>query len=78
MKTILQNWTLMRAIRLILGIAVLIQAIVQKDLTIGVLAGFLLITTFANIGCCGTGGCSVNSQSFNKQQIKHDVLDEKK
>ncbi len=78
MKTILQNWTFMRALRLVLGIAVLIQSIVQKDITIGALAGFLLFTTLANVGCCGAGGCSVNSKLFNKQQIQHDVLDEKK
>lgn len=53
MKAILNNWSIMRGLRLVLGIFALVQAFIQKDITLGLLAGFLLLTAIANIGCCG-------------------------
>ncbi len=50
----------MRGLRLIIGIAIFIQAYTQKDLMLGLLAGFLSLTAIANIGCCGSKGCTVN------------------
>jgi hypothetical protein len=66
MKTLLSNWTFMRALRLLLGIAAAVQAFLQKDPLIGLLAGFLLITALANIGCCGSTGCAIDPRKIKR------------
>jgi len=38
MKAILNNWSIMRGLRLVLGIAALVRASIQKDMTLGLLA----------------------------------------
>lgn len=49
----------MRFLRLGLGLVVLIQAAIAKDVLFVVLGlGFTALPVF-NIGCCGTGGCYV-------------------
>jgi hypothetical protein len=79
MKAILNNWSIMRGLRLLLGIAALVQALIQKDIMLGLLAGFLLLTAIANIGCCGANGCAVNfRENRNKKEIIYEELDAKK
>jgi hypothetical protein len=57
-QTILSNWTLMRFLRLGMGVAILVQAIMAKDLLFA-FAGILFIAMpVFNIGCCGTAGCA--------------------
>ena len=59
MKNILlNNWTFFRAIRLIMGIAIITQAIIAKDILFG-LAGFVFSgMALFNAGCCGSNGCT--------------------
>ena len=54
---IFSNWNFMRVLRLVMGIAIIVQAFVVKEVALG-LAG-LLFTGMAifNAGCCGTGVC---------------------
>ncbi len=59
MKSILQQWNFMRALRLVLGVAILIQGIVGKDATTIVLGVLFAGMAVANVGCCGSGGCAV-------------------
>lgn len=69
METILNNWPLLRVVRLVSGVIVLIVSIFQKDITLGLLAGFLLTTSIANIGCCGgSNGCAVNTKTIKKEK----------
>lgn len=65
-EIIMSNWSWMRIIRLLAGIAIIIQAIVNKDIVFGV-AG-ILFTSMAifNTGCCGVGGCNTPIQISNK------------
>jgi hypothetical protein len=51
-QMIFSNWNFMRALRLIMGIAIAVQAVMARDALFG-LAG-LLLTGMAvfNIGCC--------------------------
>ena len=55
----LSNWTFFRALRLVIGIIMIIQAVITSEILFGV-AG-LMITAMAvlNVGCCGTGSCRV-------------------
>ena len=52
------NWNLMRALRLVIGLAIAIQGFIAND-KLFIIAG-LLFTGIAlfNIGCCGAGGCN--------------------
>lgn len=72
MNTLLQNWTLMRGLRLLLGVIVLIQGIVSRDLFMGAMSAFLIATSLFNVGCCGSGGCGIN---FIKMKNKNTIED---
>lgn len=73
-QTILSNWNFIRLLRLIFGIATIVQAIMAKEVVFGI-AG-LLFTGMAifNIGCCGLGGCnSPNISSKNSNTNTKDI-----
>jgi hypothetical protein len=58
-KAIFTNWTFMRFLRLGLGLAVLVQAVIAKDVLFALLGlGFTIMPVF-NVGCCGSVGCYV-------------------
>lgn len=76
MEAILKNWSIMRGLRLVLGVIAIVQAVVQKDMTLGVIAGFLLLTAIVNVGCCGSNGCAVNYSRRKKEREKvYEELD---
>ena len=70
----------MRWLRLVLGLIALGQSIIQRDLTLGVIGGFLMLTAIANIGCCGSRGCAVNYTNNSKKESEavYEKLDSKK
>lgn len=76
METILTNWTLIRWIRLGLGLLISFQGIVNKDALSGMLGAFLLYQAIANAGCCGIGGCDIPSKNSSKNQIKDIEFEE--
>lgn len=80
MKAILQQWNFMRVIRLLLGLGILINGIVTKDVTSIVIGIVFAAMPVFNIGCCGTNGCAVNTNPSikNKNQIEYEELDIKK
>ena len=69
MKAILNNWSVMRGLRLLIGMIFLVQSFIQKDIALSIISGFLLLTAIANAGCCGSNGCAVNI-SNPKKEIK--------
>ena len=70
MKTIVQGWNFMRILRLVLGIILTIQGIVVAE-TITIILGVLFAgMAVANIGCCGTNGCSINPSHSIKNKTK--------
>lgn len=80
MKPILQGWNVMRIVRLVLGVAILVQGTIAKDtlqIVLGLALGGLAV---ANIGCCGVGGCTVNTRSPSQQteEIKYEEVVSKK
>ncbi len=79
MKAILNDWSVMRGLRLIMGIIALVQSVIQKDIKLGIIAGFLLLTAIANVGCCGSRGCAVNYGNRKKEsEVVYEELDDKK
>lgn len=69
-EIILSNWTIIRVIRLLLGLAVIVQAVVLKDTLLGV-AG-LLFSSMAlfNRGCCGQAGCATTAKEPSKSNTE--------
>lgn len=57
LKTILTNWTIIRFLRLIMGAAIIVQALIAKDILFGFLGFMLTAMPLFNVGCCGTQGC---------------------
>ena len=79
MKAMLTNWSIMRALRLLLSIAVLVQAMVLKDFTVGLLGTFLLSIVLAYIGCFGASSCILSSkQNKRLKQIEYEKMDSSK
>lgn len=64
--TILKNWTIVRLIRLLIGVGIIVQAVVLQDLLLG--AAGLLFGGMAlfNAGCCGTAACATPSRKSGK------------
>ena len=65
MKTIVTGWNFMRALRLVLGTAILIQGLIYKDTFAIVLGAAFSGMALANIGCCGVSGCAVSPPPAN-------------
>lgn len=60
MKTLLTTgWNFMRIIRLIIGVAGLVFAIIRQDMLLGFMGGMFLVMAVFNVGCCSTGTCNV-------------------
>ncbi|MEO7047517.1 MAG: hypothetical protein ABI091_19615 [Ferruginibacter sp.] len=75
-QSILNNWNYIRLLRLVIGIAIMVQGILTKDILFGI-AG-LLFTAMAvfNAGCCGTAGCNVpiKKTSLTTKDIRNEEL----
>lgn len=70
MKRLLIGWNAFRMIRLLIGIAALVQGIIQKEGLVLAAGGWILFGALFNRGCCGSGGCSV---PMSKQKIRKGV-----
>ncbi len=74
-QTILTNWTFSRGFRLIIGIGIIVQAILSRDVAFSLVG--LLFTGMAvfNLGCCGSGGCAVKTKNVTPSK-KDPTYDE--
>jgi hypothetical protein len=57
-QQLLTNWTLMRFLRLTIGIAILVQAVMVKDILFAFAGIIFTAMPVFNVGCCGTAGCA--------------------
>lgn len=74
MQQVLSNWSFFRVIRLALGVFIIAQGLVNKDLfsiTMGVVFSGLAIF---NVGCCGAGGCATDLPK-NISQAEIETVD---
>ena len=67
-KAKLNGWSIMSGLRLAIALMILVQSIIQKDLTLGVVAGFLLLTSITNVGCFRSNACSINFSNRKKEK----------
>jgi hypothetical protein len=65
-ETLTTNWSLIRALRLALGIAFCISAYMQMDMIPAFIGGLLVYQSLLNIGCMG-GNCAVPLKKSYKQ-----------
>jgi hypothetical protein len=72
-QMVLSNWNLFRLLRLVIGVAIIVQAILVKDSMLG-MAG-LLFTGMAvfNIGCCGAAGCYTSAKAGKTAETPEDI-----
>ncbi len=76
-QTILSNWTLMRFLRLAMGIAILVQAVIAKDMLFAFAGIVFTAMPVFNVGCCGTTGCAAppkKNQDATKDIIYEEVV----
>lgn len=59
----MRNWDLFRIIRLGIGVVILIQALITKDITSGLIGAMFTAMPIFNMGCCSTMGCSPSRTS---------------
>jgi hypothetical protein len=73
-QQIFSNWNFMRVIRLGLGLAIFVQAILSRDMMFGLVG--LLISGMAvfNIGCCGIGGCYTQPKKNLTSQTNKEII----
>ncbi len=65
-QAILSNWNFMRFVRLGLGIAIIVQSVLIKDWTMGIIGVLFTSMPVFNIGCCGVGGCAAPVKKSNE------------
>jgi len=76
--TLLNNWHLMRLIRLGLGLFVGYNAWQESSGLVGLLASVLLFQALSNTGCCGAGGCSLPAKPARRGEVEEIVYTEVK
>jgi len=76
--TLLNNWHLMRLIRLGLGLFVGYNAWQESSGLVGLLAGVLIFQALSNTGCCGSGGCNLPAKPARQDQLEKIVYTEVK
>ncbi len=75
-QTIFSNWNFLRAMRLLIGLGILAQAVVAKDWLFGLAGIFFTAMPLLNVGCCGVNGCAtpVNKKTNNKEISYEEVV----
>lgn len=63
----------MRVLRLIFGGGAIIQALITKDITLGILGIIVGGMALLNVGCCGTNGCDTGLKNTNSKNEITDV-----
>jgi len=67
----------MRLLRLGMGIAILVQAVMAKDLLFAFAGIIFTAMPVFNVGCCGTAGCTVpppKNQDTTKEIAYEEVV----
>lgn len=67
-KLSLQNWNIFRVLRLVAGIAILVQAIIARDILFGIAGLWFTAMPMFNIGCCATGNCYTRTKKITEPE----------
>lgn len=76
---LLNNWNIIRFIRLGLSIIIILQAIQVHDALFGFLGSFFLYQALTNTGCCGVNGCTpvISKSTDSSEQIEFTEVNNK-
>lgn len=75
MKTLLfSNWTFLRAIRLLLGVAFILSASMQMQIIPAVIGGLFIYQSLANVGCAG-GACYTPTAKQSSHTATRNIED---
>lgn len=58
---LMNNWNVIRFIRLALSIIIIAQAFQTQDMLFGIFGSFFLYQALTNTGCCGANSCAPNT-----------------
>jgi hypothetical protein len=77
MENVLKGWNFMRALRLVFGLYITIQAVVTKDWIFALAGLFLTGTALMNVGCCGINGCQplIRSNAKPDKEVIYEEVD---
>jgi hypothetical protein len=75
-QTLLSNWNFIRVLRLLMGIAIIVQAVLARDIIFGIAGALFTVLAIFNIGCCGTDACytPVKKDAANKKEIIYEEV----
>ncbi|WP_439506411.1 hypothetical protein [Sediminibacterium sp.] len=75
-KVLLNHWSFMRIVRLLAGIAIIIQSVANKDTVFGIAGLLFTIMALFNTGCCGVNGCATPIQKTTKttEEISYEEV----
>jgi hypothetical protein len=76
-KAIFTNWTLMRLLRLVVGIFAIVQAFETRDMSVAIIGILLAAMAVANIGCCGAA-CGVPRRNESEKEVTYEEVVSKK
>ena len=71
-EKLLTNWDLMRVFRLVIGAWMVVQAVMQREMFIGLFGAFFLYQAVTGTGCCGTQACYA-PPTKSKGDITQDI-----
>lgn len=60
MKQVLSGWSLMRGLRLGMGVYALVQSAIDHEPLLAFAGVLLTAMAVFNVGCCGVNGCATN------------------
>jgi hypothetical protein len=58
-QLIFNNWNILRFMRLAIGVAIIVQGVISKDVLFSIVGIFIAGTAVFNAGCCGKTGCDI-------------------
>jgi hypothetical protein len=74
-KQVSRHWHFMRFIRLLLGVYIIVQAIADRNLLVGLLGVAFSSMAILNAGCCGSSSCTPtkkipdNTKEFTYEEV---------
>ena len=76
---LLNNWNVIRVIRLVLSVIIMAQAIQIHDALFGFLGCFFMYQALSNTGCCGVNGCAsaIQKNTDNSEQTEFTEVNNK-
>ncbi|GAC1312849.1 MAG: hypothetical protein NVSMB24_35150 [Mucilaginibacter sp.] len=75
-QVILNNWTFARALRVIIGLVIIVEAIQRNDVISTIAGSVFTALGLFNISCCGSRGCalSVKRTEINSNEVSYERL----